>query len=511
MTRETKIGLLVGLGFIVVFAVLLSHTGTVPPPGDINTPALVQGKPPETPVLGLMQREIGKPEAPAADNSRAPGTSPESDPLARRVTEEVVSTSSPRDDLPSPAKLNPTTVGPVADAEHRRDEATAESPAAILGVHRTAPVPAVTEVAEPQPTPPANPPIASPPPEPVTVASAATPSSPAGKIAPSNRENPPREYTVQSGDTLTRIAEKEYKKADPKLVKLILKSNEGRLKDANTVVQGQKLIIPELPPEMFENAPGFDVRLAAGQGKSMSMEEFMNNASRKAPRPGGREAGKDTARTADGARAESARPAGKGEKSAKPAPTGGSETPLIGDLSKLAAATSPRTGIESAPKLKLGSLEPVRIDPIPGSDETAGSKDMTAGKEPATGSRSRKDARDVRPAGRDGKAAPPRDGREPALSRPSRDSKDTKDSRDARDTKALKRTEAGDQMYRVYEIRPNDTMGSIARRELGSSQQWQEIKKANGGLDPQKMKPGDRIRLPRKPVSTASDVRRVSA
>ena len=34
MTRETKIGLLIGLGFIVVFAVLLSHTGRVPPPGD---------------------------------------------------------------------------------------------------------------------------------------------------------------------------------------------------------------------------------------------------------------------------------------------------------------------------------------------------------------------------------------------------------------------------------------------------------------------------------------------
>jgi hypothetical protein len=33
MTRETtKIGLLVGLGFIIVFAVLLSHNGTGPSP-----------------------------------------------------------------------------------------------------------------------------------------------------------------------------------------------------------------------------------------------------------------------------------------------------------------------------------------------------------------------------------------------------------------------------------------------------------------------------------------------
>ena len=34
MTRETKIGLLIGLGFIVVFALLLSHTGQVRPVGD---------------------------------------------------------------------------------------------------------------------------------------------------------------------------------------------------------------------------------------------------------------------------------------------------------------------------------------------------------------------------------------------------------------------------------------------------------------------------------------------
>jgi len=34
MTRETKIGLLIGLGFIVVFAVLLSHTGSELPAGD---------------------------------------------------------------------------------------------------------------------------------------------------------------------------------------------------------------------------------------------------------------------------------------------------------------------------------------------------------------------------------------------------------------------------------------------------------------------------------------------
>src|SRR4029453_7516666 len=34
MTRETKIGLLVGLAFIVVFAMLLSHSAPTPPPGD---------------------------------------------------------------------------------------------------------------------------------------------------------------------------------------------------------------------------------------------------------------------------------------------------------------------------------------------------------------------------------------------------------------------------------------------------------------------------------------------
>jgi LysM repeat protein len=72
-------------------------------------------------------------------------------------------------------------------------------------------------------------------------------------------------------------------------------------------------------------------------------------------------------------------------------------------------------------------------------------------------------------------------------------------------------TAKGDQLYRWYEIKPNDTMGTIARKELGASEHWQEIKKLNSGIDPQKMKPGERIRLPRKPVSASSPQRRASA
>ncbi len=57
------------------------------------------------------------------------------------------------------------------------------------------------------------------------------------------------------------------------------------------------------------------------------------------------------------------------------------------------------------------------------------------------------------------------------------------------------------EMYRWYEVKPKDTLQTIARENLGSSQRWQEIKKLNPGLDPQKMKPGERIKVPRaKPV-----------
>jgi nucleoid-associated protein YgaU len=52
--------------------------------------------------------------------------------------------------------------------------------------------------------------------------------------------------------------------------------------------------------------------------------------------------------------------------------------------------------------------------------------------------------------------------------------------------------------FRTYEVRAKDTLSSIAKRELGSSALWREIKKLNPGIDPRKMQPGMKIKVPTK-------------
>ncbi len=49
---------------------------------------------------------------------------------------------------------------------------------------------------------------------------------------------------------------------------------------------------------------------------------------------------------------------------------------------------------------------------------------------------------------------------------------------------------------RSYVIRPGDTLGEIARRELGSSTRWTEIQALNGNLDPKRLHAGVTIALP---------------
>jgi nucleoid-associated protein YgaU len=49
---------------------------------------------------------------------------------------------------------------------------------------------------------------------------------------------------------------------------------------------------------------------------------------------------------------------------------------------------------------------------------------------------------------------------------------------------------------RNYVIRRGDTLGEIARRELGSSSRWTEIQALNGNLDPKRLREGVTIALP---------------
>jgi len=57
---------------------------------------------------------------------------------------------------------------------------------------------------------------------------------------------------------------------------------------------------------------------------------------------------------------------------------------------------------------------------------------------------------------------------------------------------------AGGKDYCFYEIKPKDTYSSIAKKQLGSTRYWKAIQKLNPELEPTKLKPGVKIKLPQK-------------
>jgi len=190
--------------------------------------------------------------------------------------------------------------------------------------------------------------------------------------APPAREEAPKEYVVQKGDTLRKIVKDKYGISSTKAVEFLVASNKGRIKDKDTIIEGQKLMLPPLPPEMFERAPNFDVSGLGDEVRTVTSEELSRNL--------GLAAGKQ----------------------------------------------------RTAPELVK-------------SDGDAATKSSSLG-------------------------------------------------------------------YRVVEIRAKDTLRSIAARELGSVNYWDEIQKLNPSLDPRKLRPGSKIRIPAKrPLSEAGNSKRVSA
>ena len=131
----------------------------------------------------------------------------------------------------------------------------------------------------------------------------------------------------------------------------------------------------------------------------------------------------------------------------------------------------------------------------PKSEPSAGTRSGKPGKETAS--------KNKEPGKETGKEAAPKLPRE---------AKPLRESQPSRALVENKEKDKGNDLYRWYEIKAKDNLVSIARDNLESANRWQEIKKLNPDLNPQKMKPGDRIKVPRaKPLSRAIDIGRESA
>lgn len=50
--------------------------------------------------------------------------------------------------------------------------------------------------------------------------------------------------------------------------------------------------------------------------------------------------------------------------------------------------------------------------------------------------------------------------------------------------------------HKIHTVKKGETLGKIAKTELGSAKRWHEIAQLNGIRDPQKLKVGEKLRLP---------------
>jgi nucleoid-associated protein YgaU len=365
MTRETKIGLLIGLGFIVVFAVLLSHTGSELPAGDgmqlvsrdpdVNRSLPERSLAPRAPSDGLGQVDRSA-RAPAA-GSAPPGVKSAEDPrspLADGLPTPDVFGDSSDEWTDAKAAWETTLTG-------RPSQAVADGAAKTVANRRVAPQLPVKTLRIEQPQPGARPDSPTVTPQP---GSTVQPDAKPKKKAPPTRQATPKEYIVKKGDTVRKIIRTEYGRASTKIVAFLVSANKSRIKDKDTIIEGQKLTLPPLPPELFEPAPGFDASRLSGGVRTVT------------------------------------------------------------SAAELSGLTVPRQDKRVAPGLAHKRVKT-----------------------------------DGRAAGKVADSGP---------------------------------------KFRTYEVRKKDTLSSIAERELGSSALWREIKKLNRHIDPKKMQPGMKIKLPTK-------------
>ncbi len=356
MTRETKIGLLVGLGFIVVFAVLLSNNNPAP---STEKSLVTLAKKTATETLPLGRGTVEPENTYALGNAEvtvnnvpgmfSSGASAENGGLAsNHVLDDIIL---PRvDSLDSPS----TNTGLVTleGVTPGQDSAVVSTVADSRG--RMAPPVPWTEKTIPDPIPTDR--ETQPRKSPDLTPDSAGPGESASL----------KEYVVQRGDTLWKIAKDEYKSSKTAVVEHIVQANAKIIKDKDSLVVGQKLVLPQLPSDLFE--PVESVNVSGSGERLVRMDERLQGTS---------------------------------------------------------ATNDRRAPLDFKPATKEGDK--------PKNETVSATADSSA-----------------KPA------------------------------------------------HQEYVVQPRDTFTNIAEKQLGSKKYWTEIKKLNPGVDPTRMVPGTKIKLPSK-------------
>ncbi len=253
MTRETRIALLVGLAFIVLFGLVLgqrslnlqnqsngtnvARTAPGTPVVPVNVPA-----PAPTPAVAPVSSPIIPPVAitPPMTSSASPEVASAGNPPPARALPAVAVTPAPgpatvvRANNPTPAPTgiaSPMPPSRMPVPVPTEVASGAKAPAVTSPSHASVPVPADLVVANRTPAVDSSAKLTLTNPEPAV----ATPAAATGS------------YEVQPGDTLYKIAGKLYGKGHEAEYLKIYKANQGKIPDSFALTVGQKLAIPDAP------------------------------------------------------------------------------------------------------------------------------------------------------------------------------------------------------------------------------------------------------------------------
>lgn len=261
MTRETKIGLLVGLAFIIVFAIILSEKGpsgrstALPSFTMVDTtkpggPAVVDQRPlnnagrlpVDAQLPPIVQPAIGvNPNMPLREEEvvqNTPVGGGDLPPLPESVI-NLINGNVPPTDAPAVAQAKPDEpVGPPVESTTLAQSAAptiSQPPAPATGDGSAAKTTLASTGAD-QPT--------------VLPASSQTPFLTIKTV-----------HLVQPGESLGKIAAQHYGSSTPTRVDAIYAANREMLKDRHVVKAGQKLKIPDIGEagDSFEPAPEFSL------------------------------------------------------------------------------------------------------------------------------------------------------------------------------------------------------------------------------------------------------------
>lgn len=256
MARETKIGMLVGLGFIVCFAVILENRGRddrVGPqmPDEILAQSAVQTESVTPSVVERRARDYGRPRVQASTEAsdrpeRRPVRRQGAEPRARRPRPVPSETGDPRGrNMGAPA-------GRVADDAPREVAGTGEREAAsglrrvVFGEAESRPRSQRPSRSQTQPRPGRRVVQAGPTDPPLSLTATASQTEPKPDAEPESVAAAGQRYEIRKGDTLTRIAARHYGSGSKGVIDAIYNANRSVLSSPDALRVDEEIVLPAI-------------------------------------------------------------------------------------------------------------------------------------------------------------------------------------------------------------------------------------------------------------------------